>query len=87
MTNLIARAKVILTAAVTYIVIASTVLTVAAEEIGKVFTDGQAAQVLTIITRILAALAAAVSIIRRVTPVLPDERGILPGDTNIEPNG
>lgn len=84
MNALLAKAKVVLTAAVTYIVVASTVLTVAADELGQLFADGQAAGVIRLIVRVLSVLTAAVTIIRRVTPVLPDERGILPTDPNQE---
>ncbi len=81
MKNLHQRLEVIATAAVTWIVVASTVLTVVAEELGNLFADGQAATVIRVLLRIVAALGAAVTIIRRVTPVLKAERGLLPTTT------
>lgn len=67
----LARLKVILTAAVTYLVLAATVLTIVSESLPA--APGT-------IAKVLAWLGTAVLIIRRVTPVLPDERGVLPQD-------
>jgi VanZ family protein len=70
------KVKTVLSAAVTYIVIAQAILVILADEIGQLFADGQAATVVQVIVRVGAVLTAAVSIIRRVTPVLPSERGL-----------
>jgi VanZ family protein len=73
------RVKVVLTAAVTYITIIQAALVIFADEIAQLFADGTAAGVINVIVRAGAVLTAVVSIIRRVTPVLPSDRGILPG--------
>jgi hypothetical protein len=72
------RIKVILGSAVTYITIVQAILVILAEEIAKLFAEGDAQNVINVIIRVGAVLAAAVSIIRRVTPVLPSQRGLLP---------
>lgn len=66
---MIARVKVVLAAAVTWLVFIGFVATVVADEIPGV--AGWA-------VRIAAWATTAVSIIRRVTPVLPEDRGVLP---------
>lgn len=77
MSNLIARAKVVLSAAVTWIVAITVVLTEIASELEGLGPVGEQAS--QIIARILTWLFAAVLIIRRVRPVLDKaERGILP---------
>lgn len=73
-----ARIVVILKAAPTYLVLASTVLTVIADELAKVLPTPWAERLTAWVITITAALAAAIAIIRRVTPVLPEERCILP---------
>jgi len=70
------RAKTVARAAVTWLVLASTILTVAAEEIAKV--AGTDSPVVVLALRAVSWLGVAVMILRRVTPVLPDARGILP---------
>lgn len=77
MNDFIERAKVITSAAVTWLTFTALVLTVAADEIGQLAPDGTGQDVTTFLIRVAAWLGAAVSIIRRVTPVAPDERGIL----------
>lgn len=74
----IARIKVVLTAAVTWLVLASTIVTILSEEIATVLPAGAATDVGAVALKVVAVLGAAVTIIRRVTPVLPDERGLLP---------
>lgn len=76
--NLIERVKVVAGAAVTWLVAASIVITIFSEEIGGLLTDDTAALVASWATTAVGWLGAAVAIIRRVTPVLPEERGILP---------
>jgi hypothetical protein len=66
---MLARLKIILTSAVTYGMLAVFVLTVVAEEIPA--AGG-------IVAQALAVLLPAIAVVRRVTPVLPEERGLLP---------
>ncbi len=81
MTNTIERLRVILTAAVTWLVAIATVLTIVAAELGDAFGD-DAAPVITWIARILVWIGVATAIIRQVTPVLPAARGILNDGTS-----
>lgn len=71
------RLKVILNAAVTWLVAAGLIIGIILQELDP-FDD----TVPTLVFRILAAagtiVGVAATIIRRVTPVLPDDRGILP---------
>lgn len=80
MKNLLARLSVIFTAAPTYLVAAGAVVAIVSDEVSKVLPSGWQDNALQIGGAIAGILAAAVSIIRRVTPVLPHERGILPTD-------
>lgn len=81
MSKLLARIRVVLTAAPTYLVAASTVVTVLREEIVAAF-PGTAEEIGAVAVPVLATLSAAVAIIRRVTPVIPEERGILKPDAD-----
>lgn len=74
---MIERIRVVAGAAVTWLTFAATALTIFAEEIAAVFPDGGAEDATVWILRAVAWLGAAVAIIRRVTPVLPDQRGVL----------
>jgi hypothetical protein len=74
----IARIKVLATAAVTWLLVASTIVTIASEEIAAVLPAGTATTVGAVALKVVAVIGAAVAIIRRVTPVLPDQRGLLP---------
>jgi hypothetical protein len=78
MTEFIARVKVVLSAAVTWLVVASSVVTVFADEIAPIIPAPWSERASAIAVTVLGVLAAAIAIIRRVSPVLPDERGILP---------
>jgi hypothetical protein len=78
--DLITRARVVLTAAVTWLVAASAVVTIFAEEITEVLPDDWQGPFARTVVVVLAVLTAAVNIIRRVTPVLPAQRGLLPED-------
>lgn len=80
-----ARAQVILRAAPTWIGGAAIVVTVAADEVAKVLPTHAAETVGSVAVQVLAWLGAAVAIIRRVTPVRPEERGILPTSTATAP--
>lgn len=70
------RVRVVLRAAPTYIVLAGGTLAIVADELAKVV--GADSPVVVLILRAVSLLGAAVAIIRRVTPTLPDARGILP---------
>lgn len=73
---MIDRIKVILTAAVTWLVVLATVLTIVAGELQD--QGGDFAPVVAWIARIITVIGVVVTIIRRVTPVLPQQRGLLP---------
>ena len=73
-----ARIVVILKAAPTWLIAASTIITIASEEIVKILPDNLDITATRYATAALGALGAAIVLIRRLTPVLPDERGILP---------
>ena len=77
MKKTLARARVVLTAAVTWLQVAAAALVIGAVVNGtatpEISTDLVAWSV-----RIAAVLGAVVATIRRVTPVLPAERGLLP---------
>jgi len=77
MKNLIARARVILTAAPTYLVAAGAVVSVVSSEVSKVLPSGWQDNALQIGGAIGAIIGAAIAIVRRVTPVLVSERGLL----------
>lgn len=77
MTETLARVRVVATSAVTWLQVVAAVLVIAAEEIAKAVPE-ISDDVTTVVVRVVAVLGAAVAIIRRVTPVLPDERGLLP---------
>ena len=73
-----ARLKVILGSWVTYLTAASSVVVILADEIAKVLPAGYADDVGRWGLVAVAVIGAIVSIIRRVTPVIPEDRGILP---------
>ena len=72
------KALVIAQSAVTIIAMASTVCTVALTQIVPHLPDPLAGQVTLWAIRVIGALTAATLVIRRVTPVVKDLRGILP---------
>lgn len=72
------RVKVVWRAAPTWLTGASVVVGVVAEEIADVLPAGAAEDVGHVALVVVAWLGAAIGIIRRVTPVPPEERGILP---------
>lgn len=78
MSKIVAKVKVVLSAAVTWITVAFGVVVIVSDEAVKVLPAGAAETVAGVAVRVVAVLGAAVAIIRRVTPVLPDERGLLP---------
>jgi hypothetical protein len=77
MKNLLARVRVVLTAAPTYLTAAATAIALAREEIAATFPTA-AEPIARWAVPVAAALLCAARIIRRVTPVLPEERGLLP---------
>jgi len=77
MKNLIARARVILTAAPTYLVAAGAVVSIVADEVSKVLPAGWQDNAAQIAGAVAGVIGAAVLIVRRVTPVLISERGLL----------
>lgn len=74
--NFIKRVRVVLNAAPLYLVGASTIITVSAEEISKAF-PGVAGPIAHYSAVVLGALAAVIAIIRRVSPVPAEARGLL----------
>lgn len=77
MEQVLARIRVFLKSAPTYLVAAGAVLTIVADEIAKAVPAGWQDNVVRIGGTAAAIIGAAVTIIRRVTPVLPEERGML----------
>lgn len=78
MNDLAAKIKVIAQASVTVLTLVMAVLITVADQIGDVLPNSTGEAIATWLIRIVAWIAGAVSIIRRVTPVDEDERGILP---------
>lgn len=79
------RIRVVLSAAVTYLTVAAVVIGIFAEEIGNVFNLPDS--VSNIVVGVLGAIGVAIAIIRRVTPVLPSQRGILPPPAPVRDRG
>ena len=73
---LIARIRVVLSAAVTWLVTAAAVVTILVAELGSV--AGVPPAVVHALGTALVVITVATTIIRRVTVVLPEARGILP---------
>jgi hypothetical protein len=80
-----ARVRVFFKSAPTYLVAASAAVTILTEEISQELTGDVAANVVSLGGKAVSIIAAAVAIIRRVTPVLPDERGMLSPPKPINP--
>jgi hypothetical protein len=76
-TAFLARVRVLLTAAPTWITTASAIVVLLSEQISTAFPDSTAVVGRWSLT-VLAVLTAAANIVRRVAPVLPAERGLLP---------
>jgi hypothetical protein len=76
MAVLIQRIRTVLTAAVTWLVVLSTVLTIVMAELDEF--AGIPPGVIRGIGTALAVVGVVLAIIRRVTPVLPDARGLAP---------
>lgn len=73
------RVAVVLKAAPTYLVAISTAITIFSEEIVKILPDEWDLTVARWATIAVGFLGAVITIIRRVTPVLPADRGLLSG--------
>lgn len=76
MTELFERAKVVLKAAVTYLTLALAVVSIVVAELAEALPD-QTEALVSWGGRIIVWLTVAVTIIRRVTPVIPSDRGLL----------
>lgn len=77
------RVKVILTSLVTWLVAAGAVGAILTDELTGVI--GADHPVVNLIARVVVIAGTAVSIIRRVTPVLPQEVGVLPQNVDRRP--
>lgn len=73
------RVVVVLKAAPTYLVAISTAITIFSEEIAALLPETLDLTVAKYATIAVGFIGAVIAIIRRVTPVLPQERGLLPG--------
>jgi hypothetical protein len=78
MSKLIARIRVLLKAAPAQLVAATSVVTIVVDETGKVLPHGWQDNAAQIGGVVLIVLGAATAIVRRVTPVIESERGLLP---------
>lgn len=78
MSKLAARILVVLKAAPTYLVAAGAVVTIVADELAKALPNGWQDNAVQIGGAVAGVIAAATAIIRRVTPVVEAERGLLP---------
>jgi len=75
---LLRRARVVLKAAPTYLLLASTLLGIFAEEVGKVVPGPWADKLNGFVAAAVGAIGMAVALIRRVTPVVDKaERGLI----------
>lgn len=77
MSDLIARARTILSALVTWLLVASAVLTTIADDIAPALPAPWSERVTAIVISVLGVVSAAIAIIRRVTPVDSADRGLL----------
>lgn len=85
MNNTLTRIGVVLKAAPTYLVAASTVVTIVTEEIADELPSGSAEWVVRVGGKVVSIIGAAVLIIRRSTPVIEAQRGLLPVDGPVVP--
>jgi hypothetical protein len=72
------RILVVLKAVPTYLVIASTIVTIATEEIADELPNSGAEWLVRVGGKVVGVIGAAVLIIRRSTPVIEAQRGLLP---------
>jgi hypothetical protein len=80
MTNLLKRIRVLLSAAPTYLAGAAVVVAAVSDEVAKAVPEGWQDNVVSVGAPILAGLAAITAIVRRVTPVFAEHRGLIPVD-------
>lgn len=78
MSDLLTRIRVVLTNLATWLTAAAAVVAIFAEEITEVLPEDWRGSVAQTVLIILAVIAAAVNIIRRVTPVIGEQQGLLP---------
>jgi len=76
--TLVARAKVVLTAAPTYLVAAAVLIPFVVDQLATVLPTTWSETVAQVAGKAVAVLGVAVAIIRRVTPVPAAQRGLLP---------
>lgn len=81
MNDFITRAKTVLGAAITWLVVLAGVLTIVAGELAD--QVGADSTIVVLVLRALAWVGVAISIIRRVTPALDSARGLLPVSDSI----
>lgn len=73
----VAVAKVILKAAPTYLAIAAAIIPILVDEVAPVLPGGWASALTVVAVKAAAILGAAIAVIRRVTPVVKEQRGLL----------
>lgn len=78
MTDLLARLRVVARALPTWLALVALAAPVIAEEAAEVLPDGWGQRVTAIALTVAAVAVAALNVIRRLTPVAPEERGLLP---------
>lgn len=78
MADFLTRVKVVLANLSTWLIAAAAIVGIFAEEIVTVLPDDWEGSVSQTVTVVLAVIAAAVAIIRRVTPVIGEQHGLLP---------
>jgi cyanophycinase-like exopeptidase len=78
MSDLLLRAKTLLGALVTWLTVIGAVLTIAVDELTDYIDEPAVAAVIKVLGAAVVAIAVAINIVRRVTPVIPSDRGLLP---------
>lgn len=78
MRNTLARAAVVLRAAPTYLVTAAAVVTIITDEVADELPTSAAEAVVRWGGKVVSVIGAAVAIVRRSTPVIEGQRGLLP---------
>lgn len=77
MNRIIERLRVLLSAAPTYLAVAGVIVAVVSQEVGKLLPSGWQDNAFQVSGWLTGAIGAATAIVRRVTPVLPHQRGLL----------
>lgn len=78
MTTFLARVRVLLRSAETWLIVAAGVVVALTPTVTELCPEGWRADAATIAARVGAVMAASVLVVRRVTTLLPGERGLLP---------